>query len=119
MRPVFLATAQEGSSHSRMLRRYYAHVGSPMVHSGRGDAARPWLPFSDVVASARVRAPQEDFSHNQMLRRYYAHVGFPMVHRVGAVMYSERCRVAFFQHGHTSGGVHAAFKSLARRALSN
>ena len=25
------------------------------TQSGRGDAARPWLPFSDVVASARVR----------------------------------------------------------------
>ena len=61
------------------------------TQSGRGDAARPWLPFSDVVASARVRAPQEDFSHNQMLRRYYTHGGLPMVHRVGAVTRPDNC----------------------------
>ena len=52
------------------------------THSGRGDAARQLLPFSDVVVSSCAHVPQEDFSHNELLRRYYARGGLPMVHIV-------------------------------------
>ena len=52
------------------------------THSGRGDAARQLLPFSDVVVSSCAHVPQEDFSHNELVRRYYARGGLPMVHIV-------------------------------------